>query len=150
MANLIRGSYNGPQYIVTLLRPESVAKHSNFGLQSEPSFQPFKFMSKVHTLLKLFQGESSKQDSVKFEGVVIVAPSYQLFHTLSLFLPRACTCLPRLRLGRASMQALRRKRERESVANLIRGSYNGPQYIVTLLRPESVAKHSITTSLKKV
>ena len=26
--------------------------------------------NKVHTLLKLFQGESSKQDSVKFEGVL--------------------------------------------------------------------------------
>ena len=30
--------------------------------------------NKVHTLLKLFQGESSKQDSVKFEGVVFYKP----------------------------------------------------------------------------
>ena len=53
----------------------------------------------------------------------------------------------------ASVQALvKQKKEergrdkvRESVRNLIRGSYNGPQYIVTLQSPESVAKHSIYT-----
>ena len=77
--------------------------------------------NKVHTLLKLFQGESSKQDSVKFEGVL----------------------LPPSALPRESKHASPREKERESVANLIRGSYNGPQYIVTLQSPESVAKHSI-------
>ena len=30
--------------------------------------------NKIHTLLKLFQGECSKQDSVKFEGVVFYKP----------------------------------------------------------------------------
>ena len=68
--------------------------------------------NKVHTLLKLFQGESSKQDYCK--------------------------------------HASPREKERESVANLIRGSYNGPQYIVTLQSPESVAKHSIAFSRKKL
>ena len=43
-----------------------------------------------------------------------------------------------------------REKERESVANLIRGSYNGPQYIVTLQSPESVAKHSIFFSIVQV
>ena len=42
-----------------------------------------------------------------------------------------------------------REKERESVANLIRGSYNGPQYIVTLQSPESVAKHSISPFKQK-
>ena len=84
--------------------------------------------NKVHTLLKLFQGESSK-----------------------LFLLRACICLPRLRLGRASVQtkngpAQSRQKQKEwgREGILERGSYNVPQYIATLLRPELVAKHSIT------
>ena len=66
--------------------------------------------NKVHTLLKLFQGES---------------------------------LLPPSASPRESKHASPREKERESVANLIRGSYNGPQYIVTLQSPESVAKHSI-------
>ena len=76
--------------------------------------------NKVHTLLKLFQGESSKQDS-----------------------PAGLHLLPPSASPRESKHASPREKERESVANLIRGSYNGPQYIVTLQSPESVAKHSI-------
>ena len=71
----------------------------------------------------------------------IRAPSYQLFHTLSL--SPAGLHLPPLALPRESKHASPREKERESVEKLIRGSFNGPQYIVTLLRRKSVAKHSI-------
>ena len=100
--------------------------------------------NKVHTLLKLFQGESSKQDSVKFEEVVFYKPPPCKIHNSPLI--RGLHLLPPSALPRESKHASPREKERESVANLIRGSYNGPQYIVTLQSPESVAKHSISVA----
>ena len=45
--------------------------------------------NKVHTLLKLFQGESSKQDSIKFEGVVFYKVEVcKIFSPAGLLLPR--------------------------------------------------------------
>ena len=96
--------------------------------------------NKVHTLLKLFQGESSKQDSILWTFCRSLLSS--LPHSLSLS-PTGLHLLPPSALPRESKHASPREKERESVANLIRGSYNGPQYIVTLQSPESVAKHSI-------
>ena len=75
----------------------------------------------------LIKGFPPKEDpKLSFEGNKV--------HTL---------LLPPSASPRESKHASPREKERESVANLIRGSYNGPQYIVTLQSPESVAKHSI-------
>ena len=80
------GSYNVPQYIVTLLRPESVAKHS---IKTEFLFSIFISLDFIKKLKREEERERERGD-----------------------------------FGKG-------------------GSYNVPQYIVSLLRPESVAKHSI-------